>query len=60
MAELMPVALPDDDEELAGVQVMPVAEKTARLAAFARRSLLFGGGHAWSSGKRWLLLRLGI
>jgi hypothetical protein len=32
MAELMPVALPDDDEEL-DAEVVPVAEKTARLAA---------------------------
>jgi hypothetical protein len=59
MPELMPVSLVDDDE-LAAVQVMPAAEKTARLAALTRRSLLFGGGHAWNSVKRWLLLRLGI
>lgn len=32
MAELMPVALPDGDEELNGT-VVPVAEKAARIAA---------------------------
>jgi hypothetical protein len=47
MAELMPVAFPDYNEEL-DAQVVPIAQKLPSWPPFMQQNLLFAGGHAWS------------